>query len=236
MASAKANLKGQTRVMVVDDHPLVREGLQAMISRQPDLICCGEADSAAGTQEAIESCKPDLLLLDLRLRSDDGLELVKALIARFPSLRILVISQFDEALYAERALRAGARGYVMKEQVTDEVLNAIRTILAGELYVSPRIAALALHKMIETRPAAPRGGLESLTDRELQVFQLLGAGLSTRHIATKLHLSFKTVETHRENIKHKLGLPDAAELARRAADWVQSCKPPPAASDRGLPT
>jgi DNA-binding NarL/FixJ family response regulator len=221
----------QARVLVVDDHPLVREGLMAMISRHRDFICCGEADSVAGTQKAVESCKPDLLLLDLRLRSGDGLDLIKTLQSAFPSLRILVISQFDEAVYAERALRAGARGYVMKQQATQEVLTAMRTILAGELYVSPRIAALALHKMVETKPVVPGSGIESLTDRELQVFRLLGGRLSTRQIAAELHLSFKTVETHRENIKHKLRLTGAAELVRYATEWVDGLNPSQARRD-----
>ncbi len=217
--------KRQARVVVVDDHPVVREGLLAMIRRHQEFICCGEADSVAGAQETVESVKPDLLLLDLRLRNGDGLELIKTLRSRFPSLRILVISQFDEAIYAERALRAGARGYLMKEQATQEVLTAMRTILAGELYVSPKIAALALHKLVETTPPVPGSGIASLTDRELEVFRLLGGGLSTRQIAAELHLSFKTVETHRENIKHKLGLSGAAELVRRAREWVDGCTP-----------
>jgi DNA-binding NarL/FixJ family response regulator len=214
----------QASILVVDDHPLVREGLSQIIKRQSDLIWCGEADSARTALDAVAAQKPDLVLLDLRLRSGDGLELIKDLILQHPSLLILVVSQCDEMLYAERALRAGARGYVMKEQATVEVLTAIRRILAGELYVSSRIAALALHKMIETRPKVHGPSIKNLTDRELQVLQLLGAGVSTKKIAAKLNLSFKTVETHRENIKHKMGLSDAAELVRYAMSWVDGAR------------
>jgi DNA-binding NarL/FixJ family response regulator len=209
------------RILVVDDHPLLRAGLIQFISRHQDLVCCGEADSAATTHIAIADRKPDLLLLDLRLRDEDGLELLKSLKARFPDLRILVISQCDEALYAERVLRAGARGYIMKEEATEEVLFAIRSVLEGELYLSRKLAIRLVRKTIESRPALAGPGLESLTDRELQVFQLLGAGLNTRHVAERLNLSSKTIETYRENIKHKLGLAGAADLVRYATNWVE---------------
>jgi DNA-binding NarL/FixJ family response regulator len=205
----------------VDDHPLLREALAAVINRQSDFVCCGEAGSAIETQKAVSVLQPDLVLLDLWLNGGDGLELIKALKSQFPSLHILVLSQFDEALYAERALRAGALGYVMKEQPSKEVLAAIRTVLGGEIYVSPRVAARVLHKAIETKRENRNGRVENLTDRELQVLQLLGAGMSTRKIADELTLSFKTVETHRENIKRKLGLGDAVELVRYAAEWVR---------------
>jgi len=209
------------RILVVDDHPLLRAGLIQFIDRQRDMTCCGEADSGATTQDAVVRQKPDLLLLDLRLRSEDGLELIKSLKARFPKLLILVISQCDEMLYAERVLRAGARGYIMKEEATEEVLFAIRAVLEGELYLSRKLAIRLVQKTIESRPATAGPGLESLTDRELQVFQLLGAGLNTRHIAERLNLSFKTIETYRENIKHKLGLAGAADLVRYATNWVE---------------
>jgi len=209
------------RILVVDDHPLLRAGLIQFIERQKDMICSGEADSAATTQSAVANQKPDLVLLDLRLRSEDGLELIKSLKARFPKLPILIISQCDELLYAERVLKAGACGYIMKEEATDEVLVAIRFVLGGELYLSRKLAIRLVQKAIEARPATPGPGLDSLTDRELQVFQMVGAGLNTRHIAERLNLSFKTIETYRENIKHKLGLAGAADLVRYATSWVE---------------
>jgi DNA-binding NarL/FixJ family response regulator len=216
---------GPARILVVDDHPLVREGLVQIIKRQSDLVCCGEADTAAAAQTAVATHKPDLVTIDIRLQNGDGLEMIRDLTLLQPSLLTLVISQCDETLYAERALKAGARGYVMKERATDEVLTAIRTILAGELYVSPKIAALALHKMIGVKSSNHDGDISNLSNRELQVLQLLGAGLGTKKVAIKLGLSIKTVETHRENIKHKLRLSNAAELVRYAMDWVNGNSP-----------
>ncbi len=209
----------------MDDHPLIREGLRQMIELQPDLIFHGEASDAQSATAAVMAQRPDLVLLDLRLGNGDGLDLIKSFRARFPELRILVVSQFDETLYAERTLRAGAHGYVMKEQPTSEVLVAIRAILSGQLYVGSRLAAIALHKMIETKPGNqkhPASNIQMLTDRELQIFHLLGAGLKAQKIAQELKLSVKTVETHRENIKHKLGFGSAVELAQHAVSWLQS--------------
>jgi DNA-binding NarL/FixJ family response regulator len=222
----------KTRILVVDDHPLLREALASVINRQKDFVCCGVAGSALEAQKAVSILQPDLVLLDLWLNGGDGLELIKSFKSQFPSLQILVLSQFDEALYAERSLRAGALGYVMKEQPSKEVLAAIRTVLGGEIYVSPRVAARVLHKACEMKRENRNGRVENLTDRELQVLQLLGAGMSTRKIADELTLSFKTVETHRENIKRKLGLGDAVELIRYAADWVRGQS---FSSSRGIP-
>jgi len=211
----------KARILVVDDHPLLREGVTQLINRQSDLVVCGEADAVSSASTAVETLQPDLVLLDLRLGCGDALELIKSLKARFPRLWILVLSQHDEALYAERALRAGASGYVMKQEAAEEVLTAIRMVLAGELYVSRKTAVLVLRKLLKRESSERHDGLESLTDRELQVFQLLGAGLKSRQIADELRLSIKTVETYRENIKHKLGLQNAAELIRNAVSWVQ---------------
>jgi DNA-binding NarL/FixJ family response regulator len=211
----------KARILVADDHPLFREGLVQLINRERDLVCCGQADNPAAVQTAVAKEKPDLLVLDLRLKHGDGIEFIKSLTRQFSALPILVLSQHDEMLYAERALRAGARGYVMKEEATDDVLNAIHSILKGELHVSRKMSVVALHKLV-AGPAPVQGGgrVERLTDRELQIFQMLGAGLGTRRIAAELHLSFKTVETHRENIKHKMGLRDAASLVRAATQWL----------------
>lgn len=214
----KAQIKA--RILVADDHPLFREGLVQLINRQRDLTCCGETESVAATQSAVAAMKPELLVLDLRLKDGDGLELIKTLKSRFRSLPMLVISQNDETLYAERALRAGAKGYVMKEEAANEVLNAIRTILRGDLYVSRKMSVLVLHKLLAQSGDAQGSYVERLTDRELQVFQMLGAGKGTADIATELHLSFKTIETHRENIKHKLGLRNAVDLLCHAVHWV----------------
>jgi DNA-binding NarL/FixJ family response regulator len=220
MKSAASQPGKKARILIADDHPLLRVGVGQLINRQADLMCCAEAETAEATWAAVQKHKPDLLLLDLRLDKADGLELIKSLRAQVPDLPILVLSQFDEALYAERALRAGARGYVMKQEATEEVLTAIRAILKGELYVSRKMAVLALHKSLQTKSGARCVGIENLTDRELQVFQLIGAGMSTREIAAELKVSFKTVETHRENIKHKLGLHSAQEIVRSATMWV----------------
>jgi len=210
------------RILIADDHPLLREGLMQFINRQENLICCAESDSAASTFTAVQQHKPDLLLLDLRLRNEDGLELIKFLKGQYPELLILVISQCDETIYAERALRAGARGYIMKEEASDKVLAAISAVLSGEIYLSRKMALRLAERSIECRATGAGPGVESLTDRELQVFQLLGSGLTTRQIAAKMNLSFKTIETYRENIKHKLGLAGAAELVRCATSWIES--------------
>lgn len=219
------------RVLVSDDHPFLRLGLSMLLNRQSDLCCCGEADSVAGTRKLVGELKPDLLLLDLFLGDGDGLELIKSLRAQHPATQILVISQLDEAVYAERALRAGACGYVMKEQPPEEVLAALRAVLAGELYVSRKMAAAMLRKTIQTKAEARGTGVECLTDRELQVFRSLGTGLTTRQIAAELNLSFKTIETYRENIKHKLALTDAPALVRMATEWVQSSTAMPTRKD-----
>ncbi len=215
------------RVLVVDDHPIVREGLTSLINRQPDLTCCGEAGTIPEAQKALETKAVDLLLLDLRMGATDGLENIKALTARFPKVPILVISQFDEATYAERTLRAGARGYVMKEQATTELLGAIRQVIAGQLYFSPAVARLAVQRLINASSAQPSSDLSALSDRELHVFMALGAGKTSRQIATELNLSLKTIETYREHIKYKLHLSNGAELLERARAAAQNLTPGP---------
>jgi DNA-binding NarL/FixJ family response regulator len=211
----------KARVLVVDDHPLVREGLIGLLSQQRDFVCCGEAGTAREALTAVMTHKPDIIILDLRLRGADGLELIKSLKSQIPDLKILILSQYDAPMYAERALRAGAMGYVVKEQASEEVLAALRTVLSGQVYVARGIAALLLHKFVGTGPRVAEGGLQRLTDRELHVMQLLGAGLTTRQIAAELNLSFKTIETHRENLKRKLGLQSAAALVHYATNWAQ---------------
>lgn len=216
-----ASQPNKRKILIVDDHPFLREGLAQFINKQSDLMCCGEAESEAHAHTAIETYKPDLVLLDLRLGNNDGLEFIKVLKAIHPDLRILILSQHDESIYAERALAAGANGYIMKQEATNEVLCAIRTVLDGELYVSRKMSARVLQKMLENRREMSRSGVERLSDRELQVLQLLGSKMSTKEIAASLKLSGKTVETYRENLKNKLGLQNSAELIKYAEDWLK---------------
>lgn len=199
----------KARLLVVDDHPLVRQGLVEFINQQDDLIACGEAATHAETLTALSAGLPDLLVLDLRLKEGDGLEFLKSIKSQFPDLRVLVLSQFEEGLYAERSLRAGALGYVMKEQGSEDVLGAIRTVLAGRIYVTPDLNARLLQRLIAEKPLAGEMDFGNLSDRELQVLQLLGSGDGNREIARQLRLSVKTVETHREKLKRKLSLPNA---------------------------
>jgi DNA-binding NarL/FixJ family response regulator len=215
------------KLLVVDDHPFFRQGLVEWISRQPDLTCCGEAESAPSTLEAVRKNSPDMVLLDLRLGSTDGLELIKQLRAERPDLLILVLSQNEEMMFAERALRAGANGYLMKEEGPAEIRLAIAEILQGRLFLSRRMATLLVkHHVVEER-GKEKSPLQRLSDRELQVFQLLGSGLRTRQIAEELHLSIKTIETYREYIKSKLGLQNASELVRAATVWFREGQFPP---------
>ena len=210
-----------TRVLVVDDHPLVRQGLVQVINQQDDLVVCGEAATHPEALTALSASLPDLLVLDLRLKEGDGLEFIKAVKGRFPTLPVLVLSQFDEELYAERSLRAGASGYVMKEQASEDVLGAIRTVLAGRIYITPDMNALLLQRLITAKPQATEMAFGNLSDRELQVLQLLGGGVGNREIAQQLHLSIKTVETYREHLKHKLSLRNAEELVYFARQWAE---------------
>ena len=218
--TAKVRGPGKSRIIVVEDHPLLCAGLMQLIHNQPDLTCAGTADNTAAARQLVEECKPDLLLLDLRLKSGDSLELIKSLRVEHPEVKVLVLSQYDELIFAERALRAGASGYIMKENATDEVLRAVRKVLAGELYFSERVAAAVVQRTLREKPSASRIGVETLSDREMQAFQLLGASYSAREIAEQFHLSRKTVETHCEKIKHKLSLNSAAELKQFARKWA----------------
>jgi DNA-binding NarL/FixJ family response regulator len=209
-----------TRILVVDDHPLLREGIVQLLNCQPGWVCCAQAGTTQEAQAMVDQHQPDLVLLDLRLGTGDGFELLADWSRRLPHLPVLVISQGEEEIYAERALRAGARGYLMKDQAADEVVLAVRSVLAGEIYASRRVGLRVLQRSLGPPAEAGGSGLDRLTTRELQVFQWLGAGLSTRCIADQLHLSYKTVETHRENIKRKLGLKDAAALIHCATAWM----------------
>lgn len=210
----------KAEVMIVDDQPLVREGLIRIINRERDLNCDCAVESIMAARSQLASHQPDLLLMDILLPDGCGLDFIKQLTLEHSSLPVLVVSQCEETLYAERALKAGARGFLMKNEAPSGIPAAIREVLAGQFHVSPKVAALALHQMAGRKSGFQREGLGNLTDRELQVFQLLGAGVNTRDIAAKLHLSVKTIETHRENIKRKLKLSSAAELIRYSTNWV----------------
>jgi len=219
------NRKSKAAILVVDDQPIFREGLTQLINRQPDMLVCGDVGNAASAAQVLETRHPDLVLLDLRLGNGDVFELIKGWKSRFPDLRVLILSAHDEALYAERVLRAGAAGYVMKAESSEDTIAAIRAVLAGEMYVSRKIASRLLLHLIQSKPVVRDARIEALSDRELQVFWMLGGGLGSREIADKLRLSIKTIETYRENIKHKLALRNAAELIRFATQWSQTSAP-----------
>ena len=209
-------------VLLVDDHPIVLEGLKQLIEQQSDLNVCGELADGRATLQTVERLRPNLVIIDISLKAVNGLDVIKALKAQYPDLPVLALSMHDETLYAERALRAGANGYVMKQEATKNLLNAVRWILGGAIYLSESMTAKLLSRMANFKAGAKRSELEGLSDRELEVFQLIGQGASTRRIAEMLSLSIKTIESHRENIKRKLKLQDAAELVQHAISWHQS--------------
>jgi DNA-binding NarL/FixJ family response regulator len=209
-------------VLLVDDHPFMRAGLAQLIERQPDLAVCGEAGDPTEALRAVGKSKPDLILTDLTMPGRSGLEFVKDLLAAEPTLSILVVSMHDEAVYAERALRAGARGYIMKEAGGEALLAAIRRVIGGEVYLSPRMSTRILEGLSARKPRGSTSPIEQLSDREFEVFQLIGQGKSTRDVAEQLHLSSKTVDVHRSHIKEKLGLKDSTALIRHAVRWVET--------------
>ena len=207
------------RVFVVDDHPIIRQGLALLIDQEPDLEVCGEAEEAETALAAIAAARPDVLLLDISLRGPDGIDLLKAIRATDTELPVLVLSMHDESIYAERALRAGANGYIMKQEATENVLVALRRILRREVYVSDRIASSMLRQITAGGGKAAQTPIERLSDRELEVFRLIGEGHGTRQIADELHLSVKTVESYQAHIKEKLALQSSRDLVQRAIEW-----------------
>jgi DNA-binding NarL/FixJ family response regulator len=214
----------KTRILVADEHPLLRHGIVAFINSQPDIIACGEADSISTIRTKLAETRPHLLLIGLRLGAGDCLEFVKALKAQTAGLLILVYSAFEETIFAERALRAGANGYLMKKAIKEEMLVAIRDVLCGQIYVSRDLALRAFQKSLETPRTRAQGDLpviDKLSDREVHVFQLIGSGLGTKEIAHSMNLSVKTIETHRGNIKRKLGLNSGRQLVERAIKFVE---------------
>jgi DNA-binding NarL/FixJ family response regulator len=209
------------KILLVDDHPLVREGVANLIHQQPDLEVCGEAANEPQALQLIGGAQPDVAVVDLSLENGSGLELIKNIKAMYPSVAMLALSMHDESLYAERALRAGARGYLMKREAAKKVIQGIRAVLAGQLFVSEKIAALMAERFVEGR-TAPVSPVEQLSDRELEVFQLLGHGQGTRQIADHLHVGFKTVQAYCARIKEKLQLANATELLRAAMKWNEN--------------
>ncbi|MBL9133251.1 MAG: response regulator transcription factor [Verrucomicrobiaceae bacterium] len=210
------------KVLLVEDHPMFREHLGSLINRELGMAVCGEADNIRDAMQLIETQKPDIAVVDITLRGgSSGLELVKDIKAQNLNVNVLVLSMHDEELYAERALRAGAKGYISKNEASTEVIKAIRAVASGEVYASRHMTARLLERMTQKRAAQPLAGMETLADRELEVFQMLGRGKSTREIAQMLNLGESTVETYRARIKDKLQLRSAAELYLRAGQWVR---------------
>jgi DNA-binding NarL/FixJ family response regulator len=221
VSAKKKRDPAKKRILIVDDHPMMRQGLAQLINNESDLAVCWEADTAAQALTMVSSHKPDLVLADISLPGKNGLELIKDIRALSPSALILVVSMHDETLYAERALRAGARGYIMKQEGGKKLMTAIRQILTGQIYVSEKMSARIL-EIFSGRRAESASSMEKLSDREFEVFQLIGQGKGTRDIADQLHLSVKTVEVHRANIKEKLKLKSATDLVHQAVRWAEA--------------
>ena len=209
-------------ILIADDHPIVREGLTEMINHEDDLTVCGTAEEMNQALDEIEKVRPDAVVLDISLKGSNGIELLKNIKVRYPRQAVLMLSMHDESLYAVRALRAGAAGYVMKQEATEKVLTAIRQVLNGEIYLSERMEKKMMHQLVGGRTARTGSPIEDLSDRELEVFGLIGQGHGTRQIAEELHLSIKTIESHRAHIKEKLNLKNATELVQHAIQWREA--------------
>jgi DNA-binding NarL/FixJ family response regulator len=208
------------RILLVDDHPIFRHGLEDLLKKQEDLAICGHADSAPAALDGMRHLRPDLAIVDVSINGANGIELVKQMKAEMPHLAILVLSMHDESLYALRALKAGALGYVMKAEALQHVINAVRRVLEGRIFVSPRFGEKLIFKAVHGSDTDSPSPVERLSDRELEVLMMLGKGHNTKSIASELNLSVKTIETHRAHIKEKLGFTDASEMVRFAIDWV----------------
>ena len=214
-----SELRQRARVLIIDDHPMMREGLSALLSAQPDLIICGQAANISDALILVNDTAPDVVVVDIALNGENGLDLVRQLNSINHSLRILVLSMYDDGLYAERALEAGAMGYLNKQVIGHKIVLAIRQILAGKRYLSEEIEAQLSLRQANSSPAGARHGVPSLTNRELEVFKMIGGGTATIEIAEKLHISVKTVESHRQKIKLKLGLRTSAQLSHEATHF-----------------
>lgn len=224
---------GRVRILLVDDHPVVRQGLTQLLAQEGDMIVCGEAETAAEAMKAVEATRPRLAVVDISLKEGTGLDLVKDLRARHPDVAVLVFSMHDESVYAERALRAGARGYVMKIRPPAVLVGALKEVLSGGIHLSPEMSQSLLLRLANNSSAPGRSRIESLSNREVDVLRMLGDGLTTRQIAQKLHRSPKTIDSHRENIKRKLNCRNVAELLREAVRWASLFKLEPPTSGEG---
>ncbi|MCE5276535.1 MAG: response regulator transcription factor [Planctomycetaceae bacterium] len=213
---------GKWSVLLVDDHPVVRQGLRSLIEGENDICVCAEADSPSEALRRIDKHHPDAAVIDLSLQEGSGLELIKDIRIRYPKMLLLVWSMRDEFFYAERVLRAGARGYVIKTEPGEKVVEGLRRIREGQIYLSDRMTSRMINRLANNRVAPGQPSVQDLTDREMEVFELIGSGLPTREIADRLHLSVKTIDSHREHIKDKLQLDNATELLKHAIRWVQS--------------
>ncbi len=225
--SAKKQSKAKedkSKILVVDDHPMIQEGLVRLVDNEQDLAICGQADDALEALKAISETKPDVVVVDISLKSSSGIELMKSIKAQYPKLPVLILSMHNEALYAERALRAGAMGYIMKQEASEKLLTAIRHVLGGQIYVSDKVSKRLIRKLARGKADMVASPIDSLSDRELEVFYLIGQGYGTSQIAEKLYLSIKTIETYRTHIKEKLNLENSHELLQYAIQWVSSQK------------
>ena len=222
MTQKKNPHSDKTTILIVDDHPIVRQGLSELINHESDLVVCGQAEDSHEAIKAVRELNPDMAIIDISLKETSGLELIKDIHAQYPNLPVLALSMHDENLYAERSLRAGAMGYIMKQEATENVIEAVRRILGGEIYVSERMAGKMVRKLVTGQTETSSSQVDSLSDRELEVFSLIGRGHGTRQISERLHVSVKTIETYRAHIKDKLNLADAAELLQYAIQWVNT--------------
>ena len=221
MTAAKTTKGRKINIFIVDDHPLIRSGLSHLLNREPDMQVCGEAEDVPSALKGIPQTGPDLVIVDISLRGNNGLELIKNIKALYPHLKALVFSMHDEIVYAQRALRAGARAYLMKLEDAEKIKTAIRRVMQGDIYVSQRVSSQLLHQIVNGAAASNQSPVDRLSDRELEVVQLIGSGLSTREIASSLNVSVKTIESHRAHIKGKLNLKNATELVQFSVQWVE---------------
>lgn len=220
ISETATSTKTARRLLIVDDHPVFRHGIIQLLGKLPEVTICGEADNAQSALHAMRQLKPEVALIDVSMPGTNGIELIKLMLAEEPRLIILMVSMHDESLYALRALRAGAKGYVMKQQAMENVLEALRKVMNGGIYVSPQFSERLVFKAIQGSDTDLGSPVDKLSDRELEVLQLFGRGKSTREIAERLHLSVKTIETHRAHIKEKLGFKDAEEMVKFATEWM----------------
>lgn len=237
MARGKLQTKSndsKARIIIVDDHPIVRQGLAALINHEKDMLVCEQAEDAHQALAAVKTKNPDTIIVDISLKDKSGLELIKDINFQYKNLPILALSMHDESLYAERALRAGAMGYIMKVEATDNVVYAIRKVLSGQIYVSKKITEKMMSKLVGGKPQIGASPTDCLSDRELEVLMLIGQGYGTRKMAEKLYLSVKTIETYRAHIKEKLNLANATELLRYAIQWVNGQEKKPATSKNSV--